>query len=394
LTAALPTSRAAVRRFLVQRFALDGLQSGPADVLDALEFVQMDPIHVCGRIHDLIVCARTEPGAGSLESLLYGPARVAFEYRFPNLCALPLEEFRYFVRDMRRREARHRARGVTREERRLEREVLEGMKEGPISASAASRDGRRAVSAWGVQRSLLTHVLDRLWLEGRIAVQRRERFLRWFALPEQVLGEELARLRDDSRLLPSVAEERRFRARKRLRASRVFRPTRADVAALGATSFLELQIDGAGKWYILREDREALLRAADGGGVETTAPEAGRATLLAPLDPLVYDRVRTSEIFGFEYRWEVYTPAARRRWGYYVLPILHDDRLVGRVEPKLASREGRLDVLSLSFEPGEDPDSLAAPLAASLRGMASRLGVHEIVPPASACASLRQALQP
>jgi uncharacterized protein YcaQ len=90
---------------------------------------------------------------------------------------------------------------------------------------------------------------------------------------------------------------------------------------------------------------------------------------LAPLDPLVWDRQLLKPLFGFDYVWEVYVPAARRRWGYYVLPIWYGDRFVGRIEPRIDRREQTLRVLGLWWEDGFDPlneDGFAAAFAKAL----------------------------
>ena len=76
---------------------------------------------------------------------------------------------------------------------------------------------------------------------------------------------------------------------------------------------------------------------------------------LAPLDPLCWDRDLLRRLYGFDYVWEVYVPAAKRRWGYYVLPLLYGDRLVGRIEPRIERRAGTLRVAGLWWEPGFDP---------------------------------------
>jgi uncharacterized protein YcaQ len=76
---------------------------------------------------------------------------------------------------------------------------------------------------------------------------------------------------------------------------------------------------------------------------------------LAPLDPLCWDRDLLRRLFDFDYVWEVYVPEAKRRWGYYVLPILYGDRLVGRIEPRLNRRAGTLDIVGLWWEAGFDP---------------------------------------
>ncbi|MGH2511678.1 MAG: DNA glycosylase AlkZ-like family protein, partial [Candidatus Limnocylindrales bacterium] len=95
-------------------------------------------------------------------------------------------------------------------------------------------------------------------------------------------------------------------------------------------------------------------------------------TFVAPLDPFVWDRDFTRRLYGFDYVWEVYVPERRRRWGYYVLPILFGDRLVGRIEPRIDRKAGVVRVLDLWWEQGFDP--LAAP--GFVAGLADALTAH------------------
>ncbi len=91
---------------------------------------------------------------------------------------------------------------------------------------------------------------------------------------------------------------------------------------------------------------------ARAGAVAASASAGGRLRLLCPFDPILWDRRRTLRLFGFDYRFEAFVPAVRRRHGYYVMPILEGDRLVGRLDPKLHREEGRLEVRALSWEAG------------------------------------------
>jgi uncharacterized protein YcaQ len=103
-------------------------------------------------------------------------------------------------------------------------------------------------------------------------------------------------------------------------------------------------------------------------------------TLLSPFDPVVWDRARALELFGFEYRIEVYTPAARRRYGYYSLPILHRGELIGRLDAKAHRKEGLFEVRALHLEPGVTAaEDLISGLADTLRGCAQWHGTPEII---------------
>ena len=118
----------------------------------------------------------------------------------------------------------------------------------------------------------------------------------------------------------------------------------------------------------------------------------GEAKLLAPLDPLIYDRQRNREIFDFDYTWEVYVPAAKRKWGYYVLPLLLGDRLIGRVDLKRETKADTLQVLSLSLEAGVEAQAVAGTVALCLKNLASFLEVSKVIEmgtcPADICKSL------
>ena len=103
----------------------------------------------------------------------------------------------------------------------------------------------------------------------------------------------------------------------------------------------------------------------------------GRTTLLSPFDRLVADRERTAELFGFRYRLEMYVPVSKREHGYYVLPILHGDRLIGRVDPLLDRRAGILRVQAVYAEPDAPADAGEA-VATALRELAQWLGATQI----------------
>jgi uncharacterized protein YcaQ len=101
-----------------------------------------------------------------------------------------------------------------------------------------------------------------------------------------------------------------------------------------------------GKRFVLREEVELL----------TAPPEPGRSVaFLPPFDALVWDRALLGSLFGFDYVWELFFPPAKRRWGWYVLPILFGDRLVGRIEPRIERAEGCVRVIGLWWEDGFDP---------------------------------------
>jgi uncharacterized protein YcaQ len=127
-----------------------------------------------------------------------------------------------------------------------------------------------------------------------------------------------------------------------------------------------------GKRFVLREEVE-LLKAP---------PESGQSVaFLPPFDALVWDRALLGYLFGFEYVWELFVPPAKRRWGWYVLPILFGDRLVGRIEPRIDRAEGRVSVLDVWWEESFDPrrvEGFVEAMRAALRAYLHFAGVSRL----------------
>ena len=112
---------------------------------------------------------------------------------------------------------------------------------------------------------------------------------------------------------------------------------------------MPVAVDGVRGDRFMLADEVGLLDALEPG------PVPAGVAFLAPLDPFVWDREFLRSLYGFDYVWEVYVPLAKRRWGYYVLPILFGDRLVGRIEPRVDRHHGVLRVLDVWWEDGFDP---------------------------------------
>src|SRR5690606_15660333 len=129
-----------------------------------------------------------------------------------------------------------------------------------------------------------------------------------------------------------------------------------------AGRLLRVAVEGWGAPGYVHPDHAPHLAMARAGRLRAT-----RTTLLSPFDPLVWDRARAAAMFGFEYRIECYVPAAKRRHGYYVLPVLHRDRIVGRLDAKAHRADGIFEIKSLHLEDGVRPDAaLAGALARAM----------------------------
>ncbi|HET6439297.1 MAG TPA: crosslink repair DNA glycosylase YcaQ family protein [Anaeromyxobacter sp.] len=352
---ALTVSRAAARRFLLLALGLEAPHRNVAEALDHHGFVQLDPINVCGRMHDLILRNRVVGyREGDVLRRLHGrsmedgpplaPAqRTAFEHYLPGgtLAAVPLASWPYLAAAMEARSRRPGGYGgrLSAAEERLARRILAEMAErGPLTPDDIDHDGR-ATTGWGTQGRMAKTVLEKLFFHGRVLITARRAFRRVYDLPERVLPAEVL-----FSPRPSPAEEVRFRVLSRLRQRRLAVVSKDDLSLLdGAVE--HVHIEGCPPCCCLREDVPRLLSAEE-------APPAQAVHLLAPLDPLIYDRRLTSALWGFDYTWEVYTPPARRVRGYYALPVLAGERLVGHVEPRAERGRGRLLVVSRRVAPG------------------------------------------
>jgi uncharacterized protein YcaQ len=216
-------------------------------------------------------------------------------------------------------------------------------------------------SGWTSNRNV-TQMLEFLMMRGEVAIAGRRGRQRLWDLAERVYPRDLPEL--------SVDEARRLRNERRLKALGIARAKTtavpvepADVGEAGEAATVE------GVKGIWRVDPEALGQ-----------PFRGRTALLSPFDRLAHDRVRAAELFDFEYSLEMYKPTAQRRWGYFALPVLHHDRLVGKVDAKADRKAGVLLVhtihedvpftRSMSDGVREELEDLAAWLQLTLEGPA------------------------
>lgn len=348
---ALRVSPDHARRFHRRAALLDAPAASVADALAHHGYVQIDPINVCGRMHDLILRNRVRGyREGDLFAHLHGadaplaPAqRVAIEQHLPRhgvLAAMPVDAWPYLRAAMDRRSA-HASRWSGRlsdEERAVADDVLaEIQRRGPLSSEDFD-DDRPADAVWGAA-TLVKSTMQKLFFHGRLLIARRGRGQRrCYDLPARVLPPEALAARP-----PDEVQQARWAVRLFARQRRLIALSRKDIDVI-ADELQPLDVDGL-RLHCLRDDLPLL--DATASARPSRAPQ-----LLAPLDPLVYDRRVTERLWGFSYTWEVYTPPAKRVRGYYALPVLAGDALVGHVDPKLDRDAGRLRVLSRAVKRG------------------------------------------
>jgi len=328
-------------------------------------YVQIDPIQVCGRMHDLILRNRVAGyREGDLMRHLHGEtsasleasARVALEHFVPGhgvLAAFPVTDWGWLRRTMEVRALQDSVWSgrLTAEEAPVADTVLREIEARGALGPDDFEDHRKVSPGWGVA-TLVKHTMQKLMFHGRLLIARREAGQRRvYDLPERVMPSAVFRAP-----LPDAEESLRWEALLRVRQRRLVVFKRAELARVREL-VCPVTVDDGPTLHCLEAD----LPLFDA----TAAPPSARSTprLLAPLDPLVYDRKVTSALWGFDYTWEVYTPPAKRTRGYYALPVLSGTALVGHVDPKADRAAGTLQVMGQVVPRGHAVTGAVAELA-------------------------------
>ena len=365
-------SAEAARRFLVLRHLLAPPRSLPPKpesvlaVVDRLGSLQFDPLEVAGRNHDLVLLARIRGYRREwTDHWLYEDRRLYETYN-KSLNIVPVAELPLYRYIWDRTRRRHEA-GAFDEHAPLVEELLTRIRE---QGSLLPRDvgPREAIDWYWRPTNRVRAILEGLAEVGTIGIARREGNLRVYDLAERLFAPEvLAERRDEE-------EQQRHRLLARYRGNGLLGASGNQELWVGGTGYsadraarravlvdegrlVPVAVSGVkGERFVVGEDITYLEQAER--EVASGTPPGGVApavAFIAPLDPLCWDRDLLRRLFAFDYVWEVYVPEARRRWGYYVLPVLYGDRLVGRIEPRLDRRARTLRVVGLWWEAGFDP---------------------------------------
>jgi uncharacterized protein len=356
-------TKAQARRIAVRAQLLDAPR--PTELLTVLQqltLLQIDPTAAVAPSADLVAWSRL----GST----YQPAdlkkalerdRTLFEH---NALVRPMSDLGLYLAGEGRTSRDHEGtRAWIRENDRFRRDILDLIRSsGPLS----SRDIPDtcvvpwASSGWTNDRNV-TRMLELLMMRGEVAIAGRLGRERLWDLPERVYPAGV--------VVPSADEARRVKNERRLASLGIARQKSTkmplepvDVGEAGEPAVVE---GTTGEWRVdpaaLDEDFE------------------GRTALLSPFDRLVYDRVRAQELFDFEYTLEMYKPAANRRWGYYALPILHGDRLVGKVDAAADRKASVLRVHAI-HEDVKFTRTMSKAVQTELEDLASWLGLAAVEP--------------
>ena len=388
------------RRFLVRRHLLDPPRSLPARatsvlrVVDRLGSLQFDPLEMPGaRNHDLVLHNRIAGYRREwCERWLYGKDRRLIELYNKSLNILPTAELPFYRLAWSRGASNYK--DFLAQHQGLADRIRDHIREtGPVS-TASFRDVKDRIQWWwdnddSTSTTAARAVMEALFVVGELGISRREGNRRFYDLIERLVPAELLETH------AAEGDQLRHRLLSRHRGVGLMgvggagelvmgTGTAADRARTTATLVEDgLLIPAAVEGF--REVRHVL---ADELPILDAAAKPSRrrpsVSFVAPLDPLMWDRRLVKGLFGFDYIWEVYVPAPKRRHGYYVLPLLFGDRLVGRIEPRRERASRTLRIAGIwfedAFEPMEEPHFVPA-LADALEAYRLFVGAESVTWP-------------
>ena len=348
--------------------------------------IQFDPVDACGRNAELTLQSRVKGfKRGMLDELLYRD-RLLVDYPDKELAIWPVEDWPYFSVYRERSVSHGRTFSGIPD---LEKAAVDYIREnGPVSGDTLPIRGTvfwhssmHWSGHWDRESPAARSVLEQLYTDGVLLIHHKEGTRKYYDLAERHLSQGLLSA-------PNPCPDREswllWRVKRRIGAVGMLWDRRSD-AWLGidmtpderSAAIARLEGEGAVSavraegvrfpLFMLEKDRPLLESVLSG-----EARLRPRLEFLAPLDPMLWDRNLVEALWDFRYSWEIYTPPEKRRFGYYVLPVLYGDCFVGRIEPKADRKAGRLNVRNVWLESGVRPTKK---LAGLISGAVRRLAV-------------------
>jgi uncharacterized protein YcaQ len=366
------------------------------EVVRALACLQLDPLSVVARSHLLVLFSRLGSyDPAELDRLLWDERRL-FEYWAHCASIVLTEDYPLHSTLMRRYPRRDVASGArirawVSQNERLRRYILNKLRRhGPLLSRELEEHGRPPTqwvsTGWTSDRNV-SRMLDYLWLSGKIMVASRQGIQKAWDLAERCLPAWTPRERLSEHETARRAAIRALRALGVGTARQVqlhfmrwrfpdLERVLTELEAEGQIQRAVIRDDGQawpGEWFVHTADVPLLQQLAEGAWEP-------RTSLLSPFDNLICDRQRTAQLFSFDYRVEIYTPRAKRRYGYYVMPILYGDRFIGRLDPEL-DRDRQQLTLHAVYAEADAPRTrqAAVAVARAVEDLAAFLGARKIV---------------
>jgi len=384
----LKISNRAARRLWIDAQGLSRAPTGPLDVLDIIKtlgFVQLDTIRTVSRAHHHILWSRNQNYREPMLWKMLAQDRSVFEHFTHDASILPTAFYPVWRRQFQNMEQKLSKYSWHKDKKLLAHVKDRITKEGPLSTHAFDTVVKGKREMW--KRPPHKLALDYLWYTGQLSTSHRENFKKFYDLPKRVIANNFrTKKMTDTAQLDWLCREA---------LSRLGFGTAADIGRFwGAASAREV-----GDWVKTQGNnlRKVEIECADGRWIkaltlagmahkdieqriQNVPTPTSRLRILNPFDPLIRDRARLLRLFGLDYKIEIFIPAAKRKWGYYVYPLLEGARFVGRVEVRADRKAGQLQVLQFWPEPGVVwTQSRAGKLTAELKRLSRLACVEQIV---------------
>lgn len=355
------------RQFLLLKHGLLGEyqftgKQGVLDFVRQVGCIQFDPIDVCGKNAELVLQSRIKGFTKNmLDELLYKD-RFLIDYPDKNLAIMPVEDWPYFERY--RQAARQHAKRYPEMEALTEQVRVHIQNHGAICSDDLKLDGNfswRSAIHWSSGNNTSRSVLEQMYSTGELVIHHKKGTRKYYDIAGKYIQPNLL---NASEPLKDELEHHKWRVLRRIGAVGLLW-NRASDAWLGIwglkaeqrkevfrqlldeARIVAIAVDQVKDTLYCRAEDLPLIEAV----LQNPEPKY-RCELIAPLDNLIWDRRLINELFGFDYTWEIYTPANKRKFGYYVLPLLYGESLIGRAEVIAERKSGTLVVKNIWYENG------------------------------------------
>lgn len=342
-----------------------GARDAAYAVMRRFGYLQLDTVSIAGaRSHVIVLLSRLRGFDPSLGEALLTPGEPVFEYWGHEACWLPLELYPHFA-FRRERLGVHPWWGdlLTQHPDVAKRLRAQLRSEGPLRS--ADMEGQGGAGWWNLK--LAKKIATAMWMSGELAIRERVNFLRTYDLtervvPAKVLDKKVSREEALETLMLLAVSGQGWTSRRTIQETWRLRNMKKEIDAA-----LDRLVDrGALVRCALHEPRRhGFVRPEDlelADRLVRLRPREDRGVLLSPFDPLLWDRQRVMDLFGFEQVLEIFKPAPQRKYGYYCLPVLAGERLVARVDLRADRKQGRLHVLVCHHESPKNEAATATAL--------------------------------
>jgi len=358
-------TNAQARRFMLIKHGLIGKYkfSGKQGILEFIRqagCIQYDPIDVCGKNAELVLQSRVKGFTKqTLYELLYND-RALLDYFDKNLAIIAAEDWPYFNRY---REA-HKNGGRSHADVNIVCEEIKSIIKEKGNLSSADIGFKDTVNWYWSDTKLSRAALETMYFRGDLAIHHKKGAIKYYDLAENCISKDLLAAPDP---YPNELDHQQWRVLRRIGAVGLLWNKPSDAwlniwelksaqrneifdRLLHGGQIIEVVVEGVkDSLYCLSTDIDIL------EAVRQNLVMKPRCELLAPLDNLLWDRKLIKALFGFDYKWEIYTPAVQRKYGYYVLPVLYGDMFIGRLEAVCERKAGTLIIKNIWYESGVKP---------------------------------------